>query len=88
MAVQVELQTNFGEIRPLYIRINNVEASNHGVDANALARGYISKEAFEARKGYVFECEFTFTADVSKSLWPQAYEELLKRPEFASAIEA
>lgn len=76
MALQATLETSYGETRPLYVRINNVEASNHGVQAVALARGYLSKQAFDERKAYVWEQTIEFTPDVSLPLWEQAYAAL------------
>jgi chromosome segregation ATPase len=76
MAIRATVETTFGEERECYIRLNNVEASNHGNMAIALFRGYLSKEAFEARKNYVWEREIEFQADVSQVLWKQAYSAL------------
>ena len=76
MAIQATITTQHGEDRELYIRLNNVEASNHGVAANALFRGFISKEKFDAGANYLWEREVEFSADVTKPLWGQAYQAL------------
>lgn len=73
MAILANVETMFGEKRELYIRVNNVEVSNHGVKASALLRGFASKEAFDSKKHYMFEKTIEFNADVSGNLWEQAY---------------
>lgn len=73
MAIQIREETTYGEDRDIYVRLNNIEASNHGVQASALFRGFLSKQAFEDGKHYVFEKTVEFDADVSSSLWEQAY---------------
>lgn len=76
MAIHVSAVTAFGETRTLYIRLNNMEASNHGQPAVALFRGYLTKEAFESGKHYVWERTIRFMTDVSLPLWEQAYDAL------------
>lgn len=76
MAVLAKVMTMHGEEKELYVRLNNVEASNHGVKANALFRGFISHEAFDSGFHYVWEREVQFLADVTKPLWEQAYAQL------------
>lgn len=73
MAIKIKEETMFGEERELYVRLNNVEASNHGERATALFRGFLSEQAFRDGKHYVFEKTVEFVADVSTSLWEQAY---------------
>lgn len=85
MAVLAEIETSFGELRECYIRLNNVEASNHGVNASALFRGFISQGAFEEGKSFVFEKAIEFDADVTLPLWEQAYNALKSLPEFTDA---
>lgn len=85
MALKATLDTIYGETRELYVRINNVEASNHGVPAVALARGYLSQQAFDDGKGFVYETTVEFPADVSMPLWQQGYAALKALPEFAEA---
>lgn len=80
MAIKATLETSHGEARELYIRLNNVEVSNHGVQASALFRGFLSKDAFDAGKGYVWELEIRFSATVDEPLWKQAYEALKSLP--------
>lgn len=76
MAIQATVKTQYGEDRDLYIRLNNVEASNHGVMASALFRGFLSQTAFEGGANYMWEQSVEFVADVTKPLWEQAYSEL------------
>ena len=76
MAIQASVETDAGEARSLYIRLNNMEASNHGKPAVALFRGFVSQEAFEGGGHYLWEREVAFDADVSAPLWPQAYAAL------------
>jgi hypothetical protein len=77
MAIQMVVDTDFGETRELYIRINNIDAlNNHGSKCSVLFRGYISEAAFEARKGYMWERQIEFVPDVAQNIWEQAYTEL------------
>ena len=76
MAIKATITTSFGEDRECYIRLNNVEASNHGVPAKALFRAFLSKEAFDGGSNFVAEFDVEFEADVSQLLWSQAYAEL------------
>ena len=87
MALVANLETLFGETRNLYVRINNIEANNHGSAASALARGFISKNAFQSGKSYVWEKIFEFNVDVSLPIWEQAYRALKSDPEFFDAID-
>lgn len=76
MAIKAIVETVHGEDRELYIRLNNVEASNHGVEATAKFRGYISREKFEDGANYLWEQDIEFVADVAQPLWWQAYQAL------------
>jgi hypothetical protein len=76
MAIKATLETSYGEERELYIRLNNIEASNHGVTSTAMFRGFLSEEAFNAGKQFLWEHTVEFTPDVSKPLWEQAYKAL------------
>jgi len=78
MAILATVTTEHGEDRELYIRLNNMNASNHGVYAKATFRGFASKAAFDEGKRYMYEHVVGFMADVSKPLWEQAYSELKK----------
>lgn len=84
MAIQATVPTQFGEDRNCYIRLNNIEASNHGVPATALFRAFLSQEAFEAGSHFVAEFNVEFTPDVSLPLWPQAYSALAAQEGFES----
>lgn len=82
MAISATITTMFGEQRECYIRLNNVETSNHGVPTQALFRAFLSKSAFESGSHYVWEMSIEFTADVSQPLWPQAYSALVAAENF------
>lgn len=85
MAIKANIHTAFGEERECYIRLNNIEASNHGVTSRALFRGFLSLAAFEAGSHYVWEKTVEFDADVSKPLWSQAYEALVAQEGFSGS---
>lgn len=85
MAIAVTVRTQFGEDREVYVRLNNIEASNHGVAASALFRGYLSRAAYESGAHYVWECSIEFAADVAQPLWPQAYAALVAQEGFDAA---
>ena len=76
MAIIATVKTSLGEDRELYIRLNNIEASNHGEMSSAKFRGFLSKEAYQAGANYAWEQDVEFMADVSQSLWGQAYQAL------------
>jgi hypothetical protein len=77
MAIQATLETDAGESRALYVRINNMEGlNNHGAECSVRFRGYISQAAFEARKAYVWERVMPLTPDVAQNIWEQAYDAL------------
>ena len=88
MALLANLETLYGETRQLYVRINNAEVSNHGQPAYILVRGFLSKEAFEAGKHYVWEQQCEFQATVADPLWTQGYAHLKALPEFNGAVDA
>lgn len=73
MAILTSLETNTGETKELYLRVNNAEVSNHGNKAIALVRGFISKQAFENGKHFAHEEVIEFDADVALPVWEQAY---------------
>ena len=83
MAVTASLTTSYGETRDLYVRVNSLSTSNHGVSSSALFRGYMGQEQFQAGGGYVWEFEMDFMVDVSGQIWEQAYEALKGLPEFS-----
>ena len=76
MAIKAIVETVHGEERELYIRLNDIEASNHGVRSIAKFRGFISQEKFEAGANYLWERDIEFVADVTQPLWGQAYQAL------------
>jgi hypothetical protein len=86
MSIKSTQETTFGENRELYIRLNNIEASNHGNKAYALFRGFLSKEAFDNGKPFVFEKSIELDVNVSGNLWEQAYVFIKTLPEFADAV--
>lgn len=87
MAIQATVTTEFGEERNLYIRLNNIETSNHGVTSQVKFRGFLSQEAFDDKKHYMWECDIEFVADVSQPLWPQAYTALKEQIHLEDAID-
>lgn len=86
MAILATIPTSFGENRECYIRLNNVEVSNHGVPAQALFRAFLSQTAYASGAHYVAEFGIEFTADVTQPLWGQAYAALVEQQGF-SAVE-
>lgn len=82
MAIKANIKTMFGEDREVYIRLNNVEANNHGVKATATFRGFLSADAFASGSHFVWEAEIEFDCDVSQPVWPQAYSALAAEHEF------
>lgn len=85
MAITANVTTAFGEQRTLYIRLNSLEASNHGVPATALFRGFLSEKAFKEGAHYVWEKSVEFKANVGKPLWSQAYAALVAQEGFPPA---
>lgn len=82
MAIKATVTTLYGEQREVYIRLNSIEASNHGWPSHALFRGFLSKEAFKAGSHYVWEKEIQFAPDVSQPIWQQAYASLIEAEGF------
>jgi hypothetical protein len=77
MGVIATLETTYAERREMYVRLNNIEQlSNHGIMAVARFRGFASKDAFEAGKPFIFEILIEFEADITKTIWKQAYAAL------------
>ena len=79
MALIATVPTAYGEDRELYIRLNNVEASNHHAASVALFRGFLSKAAFQSGASFLWEKQIEFTPDVSKPIWQQAYVALIEQ---------
>lgn len=76
MAIVTDVILNTGETKNLYLRVNNVDASNHGVESKFLVRGFLSEQSFRDGYHYLHEEVINFTPDVSVSLWDQAYSRL------------
>lgn len=76
MAIKATVETIHGEVRELYIRLNNVEVSNHGAQSVAKFRGFISQEKFASGANFLWERDIEFDADVTQPLWGQAYQAL------------
>lgn len=76
MSIIATVKTSLGEDRELYIRLNNIEASNHGEMSSAKFRGFISQLAYQAGANYAWEYDAEFMADVAQPLWGQAYQAL------------
>lgn len=85
MALTNTMFTQYGENRPLYVRVNNMSVSNHGVNATVLFRGYLSQEAFAANAQFVWEQEMELPMAVDQSLWSQAYQALKATEQFQNA---
>lgn len=85
MAIQENIRTTFGENRDCYIRLNNVEASNHGAKATALFRAFLSEQAFADGAHYVAEFNIEFDADVSQPLWGQAYAAFISQQGYGAS---
>ncbi|VVP78383.1 hypothetical protein [Pseudomonas fluorescens] len=87
MAIQATVTTVYGEERLLYIRLNNMETSNHGVTSQAKFRGFLSMEAYDNKNHFMWEQDIEFIADVSQPLWPQAYEALKAEADLTDAVD-
>lgn len=87
MGIKCTVNTEFGEARELYIRLNNVEVNNHGARSYALFRGFLSKESFESEGKYMWEKRITLHPDVSLSIWEQAYVHLKTMDEITNPID-
>lgn len=82
MAVLANVKTQHGEDRELYVRVNNIETSNHGVMSTVLFRGFISQEAFKDGYSFLYEESIEFVVDPALNIWEQAYKEYkIKYPE-------
>ena len=76
MAIKAIVETVHGEERELYIRLNGIEVSNHGVESIAKFRGFLSQDKYNAGANYLWEQDVEFMADVTQPLWGQAYQTL------------
>jgi len=89
MAVTVKGETDFGEERELYWRLNNFEQlANHGVKAVARFRAFASEEAFRSGKHFMAEKLIEFDVNTKKPVWSQAYAALRLEPGFKDATPA
>jgi hypothetical protein len=86
MAINAKLETNYGEERDLYIRLNNLETVSKHAGAVARFRGFVSEKAFKAGKNYVWEKLVEFPCDIGGNLAEQAYFVLKK--EISNAVDA
>lgn len=73
MALQKRVIDDLGRDVELYVRLNSVEISNHGVGGHLLFRGYASKEAFTGGGRFLWEQSLEVSIDVSLPIWAQAY---------------
>lgn len=76
MAIIANVELNTGENKNLYLRVNSVQVSNHGVKSIALIRGFLSESAFLNGKAFMYESEIEIDLDVSLPMWEQIYEEM------------
>lgn len=75
MGITTKIWTEAGEERECYIRMNSIEANNHGVESTALFRAYISEDAYKKGGKFVGAWEVSFVLkDVSGNIWEQSYE--------------
>lgn len=87
MALSAKIETSFGEKRAVYVRVNSMIVSNHGLATLVLYRGFLSAESFKGGSSFVWELEAQVDLDVSLPLWDQAYAHLKTLPEFADATD-
>lgn len=87
MAIKATVTDAYGEERNLYIRLNNMESSNHGVSSLAKFRGFLNQQAFNDKRHYLWEYDIELIADVSLPLWPQAYDALKQAVGFTDAVD-
>jgi len=93
MGIKARVMTKFGEKRDCYVRINNVDDVQNNKDGTTVKprlRAYL--DSFENGKPYVWDSveadlKLEFIVDISKPLWDQIYEELIKDEAFKSALE-
>ena len=86
MALLVTMDTVLGKDKPIYVRVNTLTLSNHGVEAPALLRGFASEEDYRAGAPFVYERELDVSPlDVSEPLWGQVYANLKALPLFENA---
>lgn len=78
MAIKAVVTTSYGEERELYLRLNSIVISNHGVKSTGLVRGYISEEAYRTGMQYIYEIEVDIDIAVNSNAWEQVYAELNK----------
>jgi hypothetical protein len=75
MAILATIETDAGDNREVYLRINSIEGlNNHGSPCSVRFRAYASKLAFTNRKAFLWERSFEFTPDVKANIWQQAYD--------------
>lgn len=84
MAIIATIDTNFGETRDLYVRINQAHVSNNGQASTADLLGYISEDAYRRGASPVYESTVRIIIDVTKPSWPQYYDEYCKQYGLAS----
>jgi len=87
MAITVNLEASFGEIRNLYVRLNNISASNHGVVSKALFRGYGSQQMFHDGAPVLWEKEIELMVNASGYVWKQAYQALKGMDGFSGYVD-
>lgn len=87
MAITVNLETNFGEVRNLYVRLNSISANNHGATSTALFRGYGSQQMFRDGAPVLWEREIELMVNASGYVWKQAYLALKGMPGFSGSVD-
>jgi hypothetical protein len=86
MGLLVKKELKNGMQGEFYLRVNNVEASNHNTKNFALVRYYASKEAFDSGKNFIEEDGIEFECACSDNLWEKAYLKL--RETYPDAVDA
>lgn len=88
MGIITKIETNTGEVKDLYLRVNNIDVNNHGADSLILIRGFISRDAFLAGKHFAHEESLEAKIDVEHLPWDQAYDVLKEKyPDHINVLE-
>lgn len=82
MAIIAKVETDSGESRELYIALIGFEGLTKHGESSAVFRGFLSKEAFDAGKSFVWEKLISFKTDMAEKPGPIAFE-ALKNADFA-----
>lgn len=90
MALTIKIETNFGEIRELYVRLNSISDISKGTTLEPLFRGYLKEQVNEdsfnysdvtSFPTYVWEStllDLEFIPDINNNIWEQCYSKFLE----------